>query len=70
MSSDAIEEERSHLEDTLILSPSMPTLDIEYEPISKPIFDHYGLFYALYLNLMMILEIHLDIPCIGIIKTI
>jgi len=25
----------------------MPTLDIEYEPISKSILDHYGLFYAL-----------------------
>jgi len=46
-SSDVIEGERSHLEATLILSPSMPTLDIEYEPISKPILDHYGLFYAL-----------------------
>jgi len=25
----------------------MPTLELEYEPISKPILDHYGLFYAL-----------------------
>ena len=47
MSSDAIEGEPSHLEAILILSPSMPTLDIEYEPISKPILNHYGLFYAL-----------------------
>ena len=47
MSSDAIEEERSHLEATLILSPYIPTFNIEYEPISKPILDHYGLFYAL-----------------------
>jgi hypothetical protein len=47
MSSDAIEGERSHLEATLILSRSMPTLDIEYKPISKPIHGHYGLFYAL-----------------------
>jgi len=47
MPSDDIEGERSHLEATLILSPYMPTLDIEYEPISKPILDHYGLFYAL-----------------------
>ena len=47
MSSYAIEGERSLLEVTLILSPSMLTLHIEYEPISKPILDHYGLFYAL-----------------------
>ena len=47
MSSDAIKGERSHLETTLILSPSIPTLDIENEPISNPIIDHYGLFYAL-----------------------
>jgi len=40
MSSNAIEGERNHLEATLIFSPSMPTLDIEYEPI----LDHYGLF--------------------------
>jgi len=46
ISSDAIEGEQSHLETTLILSPSMPTLDIEYKPISKPILDHYGLYYA------------------------
>jgi len=37
----------SYLEATLILSPSMPTLDIEYEPVFKPILDYYGLFYAL-----------------------
>jgi len=47
MSSDAIEGERNHLEAILILSPSMSTLDIEYEPISKPILDQYGLYYAL-----------------------
>jgi hypothetical protein len=47
MSSDAIEGERSYLESTPNLSPSMPTLDIEYEPISKPILQHYGLFYVI-----------------------
>jgi len=47
ISSDAIEGEQSHLEATVILSPSMPTLDIEYKPMSKPILDQYGLFYAL-----------------------
>jgi len=47
MSSDAIEGEQSHLKANLILSPSMPTLELEYESISKPILDHYGLFYAL-----------------------
>jgi len=47
MSSDDIEGEQSHLEATLILSTSMPTLDIEYKPIFKPILDHYGLFNAL-----------------------
>jgi len=47
MSSAAIEGEQSHLEATLILFPSMPTLELEYESISKPILDHYVLFYAL-----------------------
>ena len=47
MSSDVVEGEQSHLSATLILSPSMPTLDIEYEPISKPILDHSSLYYAL-----------------------
>ena len=37
MSSDAIEGEPSHLEATPILSPSMPTLDVLFEPISQPI---------------------------------
>ena len=39
MSSDAIEGEPCHLEATPILSPSMPTLDVLYEPISQPILD-------------------------------
>ena len=47
ISSDAIEGEQSHLETTLILSPYMAALDIEYEPISKPILDCSDLFYAL-----------------------
>ena len=38
MSSDAIEGELSHLANH-IFSPSMPTLDVSFEPISKPILD-------------------------------
>ena len=34
ISSDALEGEPSHLEATPILSPSMPTLDVLFEPIS------------------------------------
>ena len=58
MSSDAIEGEPSHLEDTPILSPSMPTLDVLFEPISQPILDPDNPSYALSLSLMMTLEIH------------
>jgi hypothetical protein len=39
MSSDAIEGEPNHLEATPILSPSMPKLDVLFEPISQPILD-------------------------------
>ena len=39
MSSDAIEGEPSHLEVNPIFSPSIPTLDILFEPISQPILD-------------------------------
>ena len=38
MSSEPIEGERSHLANS-IFSPSMPTLDVSSEPISKPILD-------------------------------
>jgi len=58
MSSDAIEGEPSHLEANPIFSPSMPTLDVSYEPISKPILDPDDSLYALFLSLMMILEIY------------
>jgi hypothetical protein len=47
MSSDAIEGEPSHLEAIPILSPSMPTLDVSTEPISKPILDPDDPSYAL-----------------------
>jgi len=47
MSSDAIEGEPSHLEATPILSPSMPTLDVLFEPISQPILDPDDPSYAL-----------------------
>jgi hypothetical protein len=50
MSSDAIEGEKSHLESTPIFSLSMPTLDIKFEPIFKPILDPYESFYALSLE--------------------
>ena len=39
MSSDAIEGEPSHSEVNPIFSPSMPTTDISFEPISEPILD-------------------------------
>ena len=39
MSSDAMEGEPSYLEANLILSPSMPTLDVSSEPIFQPILD-------------------------------
>ena len=58
MSSDAVEGEPSHLEGNPIFSPSMPTLDVSYEPISKPILDPDDSLYALFLSLMMILEIY------------
>ena len=47
MTSNAIEGEPSHLEATPILSPSMPTLDVSSEHISKPILDPDDPSYAL-----------------------
>ena len=47
MSSDAIEREPSHLEANLIFSPSIPTLDVLFEPISQPILDPDDPSYAL-----------------------
>jgi hypothetical protein len=41
MSSDATEGERSHLESTPIISPSMPTPDIKFKPILDP-YDSYA----------------------------
>ena len=40
MLSEPIEGEPSYLETNSNLSPSMPTTDICFEPISKPILDH------------------------------
>ena len=57
MSSDAIEV-HSHLEAPPILSPSMPTLDVLFEPISQPILDPNDPSYDLSLSLLMILEVH------------
>ena len=39
MSSKPIDGEPSHLEVIPIFSPSMPTLDVLFEPISQPILD-------------------------------
>ena len=39
MSSDPIEGEQSHFEANPIFSPSMPTIDISFEPIFQPILD-------------------------------
>ena len=47
MSSDAIEGELSHLEAIPILSPSMTTLDVLFQPISQPILDPDDPSYAL-----------------------
>jgi hypothetical protein len=47
MSSDAIEGEPSPLEDTYILSPSMPTLEVLSEPFFQPILDPDDPSYAL-----------------------
>jgi hypothetical protein len=47
MSSDAIEGESSHLEDTPIFSHSMSTLDVLSKPISQSILDPNDLSYAL-----------------------
>ena len=47
MTSDAIEGEPSHLEANPIFSPSMPTTNISFEPISKPILDPDDPSYAL-----------------------
>ena len=48
--SDAIEGERSHLEDNLIFSPSTPTFDDSFEPIFKPIPEPNNFYYALSLE--------------------
>ena len=58
MSRDAIEGEPSHSEAIPFLFPSMPTLDVLFEPISQPILDPDNPSYALSLSLMMTLEIH------------
>ena len=50
MSSDAIEGEPSHLEDNPIFSPSIPTLDVLFEPISQHILDPDDPSYALSLK--------------------
>jgi hypothetical protein len=47
MSSDAIEGEQNHLESTPIFFLSMPTLDMKFEPIFKPILDPCESSYAL-----------------------
>ena len=47
MSSDAIKGEPSYSEAKLIFSPSMPTLDVSYEPIFQPILDPDDPSYAL-----------------------
>jgi hypothetical protein len=47
MLSDAIEGERNHLESTPIFSPSMPSPNVKFEPIFKPILDPYDSPYAL-----------------------
>jgi hypothetical protein len=67
MLSDAIEGERNHLESTPIFSPSMPSLDVKFEPIFKPILDPYDSPYALPPKTHGDLEIHRDIQHIGII---
>jgi hypothetical protein len=46
MLNDAIEGERNHLESTPIFSPSMPSPNVKFEPIFKPILDPYDSFYA------------------------
>jgi hypothetical protein len=46
MLSDAIEGERNHLESTPIFSPSMPSPDVNFKPIFKPILDPYDSSYA------------------------
>jgi hypothetical protein len=67
MLSDAIEGERNHLESTPIFSPSMPSLDVKFEPIFKPILDPYDSPMLFLLRLMVILEIHQYIQRIEII---
>jgi hypothetical protein len=47
MSSDATEGEQSHLESTPIFSLFMPTLDMKFEPIFKPVLNPYESSYAL-----------------------
>jgi hypothetical protein len=46
MLSDAIEGEWNHLESTPIFSPSMPSPDVNFKPIFKPILDPYDSSYA------------------------
>ena len=48
--SDAIEGERSHLEDNIIFYPSTPTFDDSFEPIFKPILEPNNFYYALSLK--------------------
>ena len=48
--SDAIEGERSHLEDNLIFYHTMPTFDDSFEPIFKPILEPNNFYYALSLE--------------------
>jgi hypothetical protein len=48
MFSDAIEGEPSHLEVNPTFSPSMPTLDVLFDPIFQPILDPDDISYALF----------------------
>jgi hypothetical protein len=61
MLSDAIEGERNHLESTPIFSPSMPSPDVKFKLVFKPILDPYDSPYLFLLRHMVILEIHRDI---------
>ena len=47
MTSDVIEGDLSHVEANPIFSPSMPTTNISFEPISKPVLDLDDSSYAL-----------------------
>ena len=68
ISSDAIEGEPSHSKATLILSPSMPTLDVLSKPISKPILDPDNPYYALSPKSHDDPRNHQDNQSIGIMK--